>query len=114
MGELLGHGGFAVVHKGWYPSVGEVAVKIAKSGAGEICPLDALACLRQEVQVLKALQTHGNIIGFIAEHRGLNGELALVMEMCRGGELHQRVARLGSLPEGADAADAPRCRLLAL
>ena len=89
-------------------------MKIAKSGAGEICSLDALACLCQETQVLKALKTHSNIIGFIAEHRGLNGELALVMEMCRGGELHQRVARLGSLPEGADAADALRCRLLAL
>ena len=99
---MLGQGGFAFVHKGWYPGIGDVAVqtaKIAQSGdTAEICPV---ACLRQEVEVLKALGHHNNIIGFIVvfDHDEPDGQLGSVMEMCLGGELHKAIAYRGRFSE---------------
>lgn len=96
--ELLGSGNFGTVHRGTAGSgaTGEVAVKTIPTAAIGAYQQDML---RREVQVLR-LMAHPGACGLIAtfEEPGA-GELQLVMELCRGGDLQRVLDKRGAVSE---------------
>uniref|UniRef100_A0AC34R2W2 Non-specific serine/threonine protein kinase n=1 Tax=Panagrolaimus sp. JU765 TaxID=591449 RepID=A0AC34R2W2_9BILA len=84
--NLLGHGAFAVVYKGWYEKVNnEVAIKaIAKKNLNKTKNL-----LTKEIKILRDLSSlkHENLVSLL-KCVETTTHVYLVMEYCNGGELN--------------------------
>ena len=93
VGEVLGHGHFAVVNRGVNKETGEaVAIKAIEKGRTDV------SAIRREVAILQKVGSHPNIVAlrdvFETEDRWY-----LVMELVTGGELFERLVKRGPYSE---------------
>ncbi len=94
--EVLGHGGFSVVYRGRQESVGrEVALKVDNRMAKD--ERDRRRFLR-EAHAAGQLSDHPNVISVFDAGITEDGRPYLVMELCPGGSLADRLRRDGPLP----------------
>jgi serine/threonine protein kinase len=95
LGEIVGFGGAAIVHRAWDVRVGRVvAVKLYRAGAAE----SGCAPHRAEVAALTLLRHPGLVALYDAGIEA--GRAYLVMQMIEGESLSQRLSR-GPLPTAA-------------
>ena len=100
-GKELGRGEFGVTHRCVDLKTGEAFAckKIAKSKLRtEIDVQD----VRREVQIMRHLPSHPNIVSFREAYEDKDA-VYLVMELCEGGELFDRIVAKGHYTERAAA-----------
>mmetsp|Transcript_109821 Transcript_109821/g.307056 ORF Transcript_109821/g.307056 Transcript_109821/m.307056 type:complete len:560 (+) Transcript_109821:96-1775(+) len=91
--ETMGEGTFGVVHRGVHKATGATrAVKMIPMGK-----LGSMASFRREVSIMKSLE-HPNIVRLHDTYEETEC-VYLAMELCRGGELFDRIIALGHLSE---------------
>jgi len=89
----MGEGTFGVVHRGVHKATGATrAVKMIPMGK-----LGSMASFRREVSIMKSLE-HPNIVRLHDTYEETEC-VYLAMELCRGGELFDRIIALGHLSE---------------
>ncbi|CAD7013116.1 unnamed protein product [Ceratitis capitata] len=85
--EVLGEGAFGLVRRGLYNDgkvgVREVAVKMLK----EHPPLDDERAFRREIEVMKSVEPHPNIVGIIGHCTKPSHQMLLLTEYCSFGNL---------------------------
>jgi serine/threonine protein kinase len=90
LGEVLGKGAFSTVHKTWHKRSGkEFAVKVLRR---ENMSDDDVASLVSEVQTQRFIR-HPNIVRLVAFFDNDDDNFYLVTELCKGGELFDRIVR---------------------
>ena len=101
MGPTLGRGAFGVVRLVTHRSTGipRAAKCISKS---RLVSARDVEDVRREVQILHLLSPHSTIAGLVATYEDSAG-VYMVIELCQGGELFDRIARKRNFSE-ADAA----------
>ena len=100
--EVLGRGRFGVVHRGTLKATGEqVAIKILPKSSSA-----AAAPLLDEAELMRALFWHPHVVNLLDSFETAES-LVLVMDLCSGGELFDRVVAMGSYTE-ADASEVMR------
>jgi len=92
MGEVIGHGHFATVHRGRHRASGEeVAIKhIAMSSDS--------SAIRHEIEIMRRIGSHRNIVGLRDVFETEDGWY-LVLELVTGGELFERLVQKGAYSE---------------
>lgn len=98
--EVLGKGSFATVFRAVRKSDKlEVAVKVIKKKG---LSLDDSSKVKEEIDIMKATSCHPNIVQMVDVFESLN-KIQIVLELCTGGHLLERLAR-GSHYSEVDAA----------
>jgi len=101
--KVLGEGGYAKVCLGRHRESGKhVAIKLLNtrpSDSGRAASSEA--AIVREVAALRRAGTHPNVVSMLGYYRlGDDGAChAMVMELCRGGELFSLVSRFGAMAE---------------
>eukprot|EP00929_Paragymnodinium_shiwhaense_P101180 TRINITY_DN6405_c1_g1_i1.p1 TRINITY_DN6405_c1_g1~~TRINITY_DN6405_c1_g1_i1.p1 ORF type:complete len:432 (+),score=90.62 TRINITY_DN6405_c1_g1_i1:87-1382(+) len=89
-GNYIGTGKFAVVHLCWRRNQPEkrYALKIVNTRVGDMAALNRI---REEITILQCLGNHPSIVTLIDVDETMPGAIRLVMELCEGGELYDRI-----------------------
>lgn len=96
--NFIGTGKFAVVQLCWRRSQPEkrYALKVINMKAGDLSSLNRI---REEITILQVLGDHPNIVTLFDVDESLPGCIRLVMELCEGGELYDRIQQKQYYPE---------------
>jgi len=94
----IGTGKFAVVHLCWRRNQPEkrYALKVINTKVGDMASLNRI---REEITILQMLGSHPNIVTLNDVDETLAGTIRLVMELCEGGELYDRIQQKQYYPE---------------
>jgi serine/threonine protein kinase len=97
-GNYIGTGKFAVVHLCWRRNQPEkrYALKIVNTRVGDMASLNRI---REEITILQTLGNHPSIVTLVDVDETLPGAIRLVMELCEGGELYDRIQQKQYYPE---------------
>jgi len=97
-GNYLGTGKFAVVHLCWLRNQPEkrYALKVINTRVGDMASLNRI---REEINILHALGRHQGLVSLIDVDESLPGAIRLVLELCEGGELYDRIQQKQYYPE---------------
>jgi serine/threonine protein kinase len=94
----LGTGKFSVVYRTWRRAQPEkrFALKVISTS-----PSDHLALTRiyEEIHIMKMLGNHPSIIQLIDVDESMPNQVRIVMELCEGGELYDRIQQKQFYPE---------------
>ncbi|KAH7685044.1 Non-specific serine/threonine protein kinase protein [Dioscorea alata] len=101
LGPELGRGEFGVTRRCIATYTGEVLACKSISKRKLSVALDS-DCLRREVEIMASLPDHPNIVKLKDVHEDANA-VHLVMELCEGGELFDRIVKRGRYTERAAA-----------
>jgi len=96
--NFLGAGKFAQVYLGWQRSdpSSRYAVKVISTKSSSEAELNRI---REEINILQALGRHRSMVSIVDVDETWTGEIKIVLELCEGGELYERVRQLGHFPE---------------
>mmetsp|Transcript_108142 Transcript_108142/g.316179 ORF Transcript_108142/g.316179 Transcript_108142/m.316179 type:complete len:396 (-) Transcript_108142:160-1347(-) len=96
--NYLGTGKFAVVHVCWRRSQPEkrYALKVINTRVGDMACLNRI---REEINILQVLGNHPGLVSLIDTDETLPGSIRLVLELCEGGELYDRIQQKQYYPE---------------
>jgi len=94
----LGAGKFSVVHLCWQRDQPEkrYALKVIKTAAEDHA---ALTRIYEEINILKALGNHRSLIRLVDMDETQPNTIRLVLELCEGGELYDRIQQKQFYPE---------------
>ncbi|CAK9082607.1 unnamed protein product [Durusdinium trenchii] len=108
----IGTGKFAVVHMCHRRSQPErkYALKVINTRVGDMASLNRI---HEEIDILQVLGTHPGLVSIIDVDENMPGAIRLVLELCEGGELYDRIQQKGYYPE-QEAKAAVRCLLEAV
>lgn len=89
-GKYLGTGKFAVVHLCWRRSQPEsrFALKVINTRVGDTASLNRI---REEIEICTVLGVHPSLVSLIDVDETMPGSIRLVLELCEGGELYDRI-----------------------
>eukprot|EP00401_Gymnodinium_catenatum_P053506 CAMPEP_0117557600 /NCGR_PEP_ID=MMETSP0784-20121206/52409_1 /TAXON_ID=39447 /ORGANISM="" /LENGTH=403 /DNA_ID=CAMNT_0005354913 /DNA_START=36 /DNA_END=1247 /DNA_ORIENTATION=- len=96
--SYLGTGKFAVVHLCRHRQRPEerYALKVINTKVGDMASLKRI---NEEINILKVLGNHPGIVSLVDVDETMPGSIRLVMELCEGGELYDRIQRMQYYPE---------------
>lgn len=96
--NYIGTGKFSVVHLCWrkYQPEKRYALKVINVNADDFQSLNRI---HEEVQILQLLGNHPAIIQLVDCDESLHGTIRLVLELCEGGELFDRIQQKQFYPE---------------
>ncbi|CAK0845185.1 unnamed protein product, partial [Prorocentrum cordatum] len=96
---------FAVVHLCWkrYTPEKRFALKVINTRVGDTASLNRI---REEINILQTLGNHPGMVSLIDVDETLVGNIRLVLELCEGGELYDRIQQ----KQYPAASDKPRQR----
>jgi len=96
--NYIGTGKFAVVHLCWRRAQPEkrYALKVINTRVGDMANLNRI---RQEIQILQVLGNHPGLVSLVDTDESLPGSMRLVLELCEGGELYDRIQQKQYYPE---------------
>jgi len=88
--NYIGTGKFAVVHLCWRRTQPEkrYALKVINTRVGDMASLNRI---REEIQILQILGNHPGMVSLVDVDETLPGNIRLVLELCEGGELYDRI-----------------------
>lgn len=97
-GNYIGTGKFAVVHLCWRRNQPEkrYALKVINTRVGDMTSLNRI---REEITILQVLGNHQGMVSLIDVDETLPGNIRLVLELCEGGELYDRIQQKQYYPE---------------
>jgi serine/threonine protein kinase len=97
-GNFLGTGKFATVHLCWRRSSPEkrYALKVINTKLGD---MNSLNRIHEEISILQTLGQHHGLVSLIDVDEGMPGCIRLVLELCEGGELYDRIQQNQYYPE---------------
>lgn len=97
-GNYIGTGKFAVVHLCWRRNQPEkrYALKVINTRVGDMASLNRI---REEISILQLLGNHQSIVTLVDVDETMPGTIRLVMELCEGGELYDRIQQKQYYPE---------------
>mmetsp|Transcript_53427 Transcript_53427/g.114882 ORF Transcript_53427/g.114882 Transcript_53427/m.114882 type:complete len:413 (+) Transcript_53427:81-1319(+) len=89
-GNYLGTGKFAVVHLCWRKNQPErrYALKVINTRVGDAA---SLSRIREEINILQVLGNNPHLVSLHDVDESLPGAIRLVLELCEGGELYDRI-----------------------
>ncbi|CAE8608513.1 unnamed protein product, partial [Polarella glacialis] len=90
--NLLGTGKFSSVYLCWRRGLPEkrCALKVISTYAGDHA---SLTRIYEEINIMKAIGNHPSIIQLVDMDEGQVNQIRLVLELCEGGELYDRIQR---------------------
>jgi serine/threonine protein kinase len=96
--NFLGTGKFAVVHLCWRRNQPEkrYALKVINTKIGDMASINRI---HEEINILQVLGQHPGLVSLIDVDEGMPGSIRLVLELCEGGELYDRIQQLQYYPE---------------
>jgi serine/threonine protein kinase len=96
--NYIGTGKFAVVHLCWRRAQPEkrYALKVINTRVGDMASLNRI---RQEIQILQVLGNRPGLVSLVDTDESLAGSIRLVLELCEGGELYDRIQQKQYYPE---------------
>jgi len=96
--NYLGTGKFSVVHLTWKRSQPEkrFALKVINSPSDDFASLKRI---HEELDILKVLGNHPSIIQLVDVDESLSNCIRIVLELCEGGELYDRIQKMRFFPE---------------
>mmetsp|Transcript_43806 Transcript_43806/g.88338 ORF Transcript_43806/g.88338 Transcript_43806/m.88338 type:complete len:398 (-) Transcript_43806:558-1751(-) len=96
--NYLGTGKFAVVHACWRKNQPEkrYALKVINTRVGDMANLNRI---KEEINILQVLGNHHGLVSLIDADETLPGAIRLVLELCEGGELYDRIQQKQYYPE---------------
>jgi len=88
--NYIGTGKFAVVHLCWRRAQPEkrYALKVINTRMGDMASLNRI---REEINILQNLGNHRSLVSLVDVDESLAGCIRLVLELCEGGELYDRI-----------------------
>lgn len=97
-GNYIGTGKFAVVHLCWRKHQPEkrYALKVINTRVGDMASLNRI---KEEITILQVLGNHPGMVSLIDVDETLPGNIRLVLELCEGGELYDRIQQKIYYPE---------------
>eukprot|EP00928_Gymnodinium_smaydae_P065997 TRINITY_DN49057_c0_g1_i1.p1 TRINITY_DN49057_c0_g1~~TRINITY_DN49057_c0_g1_i1.p1 ORF type:complete len:399 (+),score=69.85 TRINITY_DN49057_c0_g1_i1:78-1274(+) len=97
-GNYLGTGKFAVVHLCWRRNQPEkrYALKVINTRIGDMASLNRI---REEINILQVLGSNPGLVSLVDVDETLPGSIRLVLELCEGGELYDRIQQKQYYPE---------------
>jgi len=97
-GNYIGTGKFAVVHLCWRRNQPEkrYALKVINTRVGDTASLNRI---REEINILQVLGNHPGMVSLADVDETLVGNIRLVLELCEGGELYDRIQQKQYYPE---------------
>lgn len=92
-GNYLGTGKFAVVHLCWRRNQPEkrYALKVINTKIGDMASINRI---HEEINILQALGSHPGLVSLVDVDETMPGSIRLVLELCEGGELYDRIQKL--------------------
>jgi len=96
--NYIGTGKFAVVHLCWRRNQPEkrYALKVINTRVGDMA---SLSRIREEINILQILGNHPGMVSLVDVDETLPGNIRLVLELCEGGELYDRIQQKQYYPE---------------
>mmetsp|Transcript_17562 Transcript_17562/g.41230 ORF Transcript_17562/g.41230 Transcript_17562/m.41230 type:complete len:390 (-) Transcript_17562:97-1266(-) len=96
--NYIGTGKFAVVHLCWRKNQPEkrYALKVINTRVGDMASLNRI---REEINILQLLGNHPGLVSLIDTDESLPGSIRLILELCEGGELYDRIQQKQYYPE---------------
>jgi len=96
--NYIGTGKFAVVHLCWRRSQPEkrYALKVINTRVGDMASQNRI---REEIAILQLMVGQTSIVNLVDVDESLAGSIRLVMELCEGGELYDRIQHKQFYPE---------------
>lgn len=96
--SYLGTGKFAVVHMCWKRNQPEkrYALKVINTRVGDMASLHRI---REEIAILTTLGSHPGLVSLVEVDESMPGNIRLVLELCEGGELYDRIQQKQYYPE---------------
>mmetsp|Transcript_40196 Transcript_40196/g.92394 ORF Transcript_40196/g.92394 Transcript_40196/m.92394 type:complete len:362 (-) Transcript_40196:66-1151(-) len=96
--NYIGTGKFSVVHLCWRRDQPEkrYALKVINTRVGDLSSMNRI---REEIQILQLLGNHPAIIQLVDVDESVANCIRLVMELCEGGELYDRIQQKQFYPE---------------
>lgn len=110
--QTIGTGKFAVVHMCNRRSQPETkyALKVINTRVGDMASLNRI---HEEINILQVLGSHPGLVSLIDVDEAMPGSIRLVLELCEGGELYDRIQQKQYYPE-VEAKAAVRCLMEAV
>mmetsp|Transcript_43689 Transcript_43689/g.81471 ORF Transcript_43689/g.81471 Transcript_43689/m.81471 type:complete len:342 (+) Transcript_43689:76-1101(+) len=110
--NCIGTGKFAVVHMCNRRNQPEkkYALKVINTRVGDMASLNRI---HEEINILQVLGNHPGLVSLMDVDESLPGAIRLVLELCEGGELYDRIQQKQYYPE-QEAKAAVRCLLEAV
>uniref|UniRef100_A0A6U6KRZ7 Protein kinase domain-containing protein n=1 Tax=Zooxanthella nutricula TaxID=1333877 RepID=A0A6U6KRZ7_9DINO len=97
-GQVLGKGNVAVVYVCTQRCAPEKRYAL-KDLSADLSDIAALNRMSEELRILKALGCHKDIVSLVDSDDTRVGKMRLVLELCEGGVLHDRIQQLQRYPE---------------
>lgn len=96
--NYIGTGKFAVVHMCYRRNQPEkkYALKVINTRVGDMASLNRI---HEEISILQTLGNHPGMVSLIDSDEGRPGCIRLVLELCEGGELYDRIQQKQYYPE---------------
>ncbi|CAK0808631.1 unnamed protein product, partial [Prorocentrum cordatum] len=96
--SYIGTGKFAVVHLCWRRHNPEqrFALKVINTRVGDQASMNRI---REEISILQVLRAHPGLVSLVDVDETLPGSIRLVLELCEGGELYDRIQQKQYYPE---------------
>jgi len=96
--HCIGTGKFAQVHLCWRKSQSDrrYALKVINTKVGDMASLNRI---NEEINILKCLGAHKCLVSLVDVDEGMIGSIRLVLELCEGGELYDRIQQKKYYPE---------------
>jgi calcium/calmodulin-dependent protein kinase I len=94
----IGSGKFSTVHHCWRHNDPDTryALKVISTKMGDVC---AMGRIKEEIEILQVLGNHPGIITLVDVDESLPSCIRLVMDLCEGGELYDRIQAKKHYPE---------------
>jgi serine/threonine protein kinase len=88
--NFLGTGKFAVVHLCWRRNQPEkrYALKVINTKIGDMASINRI---HEEINILTVIGHHPGLVSLVDVDEGMPGSIRLVLELCEGGELYDRI-----------------------
>jgi len=96
--HFLGTGKFAVVHLCWRRNQPEkrYALKVINTKLGDMASINRI---HEEINILQVVGQHQGLVSLVDVDEGMPGSIRLVLELCEGGELYDRIQQKQFYPE---------------
>lgn len=96
--NCIGTGKFAQVHLCWRKSQCDrrYALKVINTKVGDMASLNRI---REEISILQVVGQHRHLVSLVDVDETLVGSIRLVLELCEGGELYDRIQQKKHYPE---------------